>query len=258
MVRDFIVVGDGWVKDGDYNTTFSRTVLPLPTHASGRYDHGAAHARRRPGLPAACRRLRDVPHAVRHPRRPRRAARGRTTPGPMRRYARPLPRPAVRDVARHAVADPPLRPSRHGGRGHDRPAGPLWLSPDRVFHGRGPGLRPRRSDAGREAGAHHAAGGIDGRGGVRRGRRRRRPRRPVRDRQQGRVAQSPVSQPRRRHVRGHRGSARHRRAQRGRRPVCRWDRRGATTTTTASPTCCSTAGGARNCSTTTAAGPSRA
>ena len=38
MVRDFIVVGDGWVKDGDYNTTFSRTVLPLPTHASGRYD----------------------------------------------------------------------------------------------------------------------------------------------------------------------------------------------------------------------------
>jgi hypothetical protein len=38
MVRDFIVVGDGWVKDGDFNTTFSRTVLPLPTHASGRYD----------------------------------------------------------------------------------------------------------------------------------------------------------------------------------------------------------------------------
>ena len=37
-VRDFIVIGDGWVKDGDYNTTFSRTVLPLPTHATGRYD----------------------------------------------------------------------------------------------------------------------------------------------------------------------------------------------------------------------------
>jgi hypothetical protein len=37
-VRDFVLVGDGWVKDGDYNTTFSRTVLPLPTHASGRYD----------------------------------------------------------------------------------------------------------------------------------------------------------------------------------------------------------------------------
>jgi len=38
LARDFIVVGDGWVKDGDYNTSFSRTVLPLPTHRSGRYD----------------------------------------------------------------------------------------------------------------------------------------------------------------------------------------------------------------------------
>ena len=36
-MRDFVLVGDGWVKDGDFNTTFSRTVLPLPTHASGRY-----------------------------------------------------------------------------------------------------------------------------------------------------------------------------------------------------------------------------
>jgi Tfp pilus assembly protein PilF len=38
LTRDFVVIGDGWVKDGDFNTTFSRTVLPLPTHASGRYD----------------------------------------------------------------------------------------------------------------------------------------------------------------------------------------------------------------------------
>ena len=38
LVRDFVVIGDGWVKDGDFNTTFSRTVLPLPTHATGRYD----------------------------------------------------------------------------------------------------------------------------------------------------------------------------------------------------------------------------
>jgi hypothetical protein len=38
VARDFIVVSDGWVKDGDYNTSFSRTVLPLPTHATGRYD----------------------------------------------------------------------------------------------------------------------------------------------------------------------------------------------------------------------------
>jgi hypothetical protein len=38
FVRDFILSGDGWVKDGDFNTGFSRTVLPLPTHAHGRYD----------------------------------------------------------------------------------------------------------------------------------------------------------------------------------------------------------------------------
>ena len=37
-VRDFIVIGDGWVKDGDYNTSFSKTVLPLPTHATAVYD----------------------------------------------------------------------------------------------------------------------------------------------------------------------------------------------------------------------------
>jgi hypothetical protein len=37
-VRDYVLVGDGWVKDGDFNTTFSRSVLPLPTHASARYD----------------------------------------------------------------------------------------------------------------------------------------------------------------------------------------------------------------------------
>jgi hypothetical protein len=40
MVRDFVLIGDGWEKDGDYNTTASRTVLPLPTHASGRYVKG--------------------------------------------------------------------------------------------------------------------------------------------------------------------------------------------------------------------------
>jgi hypothetical protein len=38
FVRDFVVIADGWEKDGDYNTTFSRTVLPLPTHRTGRYD----------------------------------------------------------------------------------------------------------------------------------------------------------------------------------------------------------------------------
>jgi hypothetical protein len=35
--RDFVLIGDGWVKDGDYNTSFSRTVGPLPTHARSEY-----------------------------------------------------------------------------------------------------------------------------------------------------------------------------------------------------------------------------
>jgi tetratricopeptide (TPR) repeat protein len=30
--RDFVLVGDGWEKDGDYNTGHSQTVLPLPSH----------------------------------------------------------------------------------------------------------------------------------------------------------------------------------------------------------------------------------
>jgi hypothetical protein len=38
--RDFVLVGDGWVKDGDYNTANSLTVHPLPTHATTEY--GAA------------------------------------------------------------------------------------------------------------------------------------------------------------------------------------------------------------------------
>ena len=35
-VRDYVIVGDGWIKDGDYNSTFSKTVLPLPYHAKNR------------------------------------------------------------------------------------------------------------------------------------------------------------------------------------------------------------------------------
>jgi tetratricopeptide (TPR) repeat protein len=36
-VRDFVIVGDGWIKDGDYNSTFSKTVLPLPHHSERNY-----------------------------------------------------------------------------------------------------------------------------------------------------------------------------------------------------------------------------
>jgi hypothetical protein len=35
--RDFVLVGDGWEKDGDYNTGYSTTVTPLPTHARSEY-----------------------------------------------------------------------------------------------------------------------------------------------------------------------------------------------------------------------------
>jgi Tfp pilus assembly protein PilF len=31
-VRDLIMIGNGWIKDGDYNSVFSQTVLPLPYH----------------------------------------------------------------------------------------------------------------------------------------------------------------------------------------------------------------------------------
>lgn len=38
QVRDFVLIGDGWVKDGDYNTTFSRTLRPLPSHGDPTYN----------------------------------------------------------------------------------------------------------------------------------------------------------------------------------------------------------------------------
>jgi Tfp pilus assembly protein PilF len=40
--RDFVMVGEGWIKDGDYNCVFSSTVLPLPYHAMKKYDKVAA------------------------------------------------------------------------------------------------------------------------------------------------------------------------------------------------------------------------
>jgi Tfp pilus assembly protein PilF len=39
--RDFVMVGDGWIKDGDYNSVYSNTVLPLPYHAMKTYDKAA-------------------------------------------------------------------------------------------------------------------------------------------------------------------------------------------------------------------------
>ena len=36
-VRDYVIIGDGWIKDGDYNSTFSKIVMPLPYHAKNEY-----------------------------------------------------------------------------------------------------------------------------------------------------------------------------------------------------------------------------
>ncbi len=36
--RDFVWVSDGWEKDGDFNTRFSKTVLPLPYHGMTDYE----------------------------------------------------------------------------------------------------------------------------------------------------------------------------------------------------------------------------
>ena len=35
--RDFILIGDGWVKDGDFNTAHAKTVGPLPSHDTPDY-----------------------------------------------------------------------------------------------------------------------------------------------------------------------------------------------------------------------------
>jgi hypothetical protein len=35
--RDFVFIGDGWMKEGDYNFQFSKTVLPLPYHSMRTY-----------------------------------------------------------------------------------------------------------------------------------------------------------------------------------------------------------------------------
>jgi hypothetical protein len=53
-VRDFVLIGDGWIKDGDYNSTFSKTVLPLPAHDIHDYTEAAS-------------RLEDDPVYRRHP-----------------------------------------------------------------------------------------------------------------------------------------------------------------------------------------------
>jgi hypothetical protein len=52
--RDYVMIGDGWIKDGDFNSVYSKTVLPLPYH--GMKDYTAP-----PG------KLEDDPAYQRHP-----------------------------------------------------------------------------------------------------------------------------------------------------------------------------------------------
>lgn len=42
--RDFVLITDGWVKDGDFNTAHSKTVGPLPSHGEPHYDPDASPA----------------------------------------------------------------------------------------------------------------------------------------------------------------------------------------------------------------------
>jgi hypothetical protein len=55
LARDFVLVGDGWVKDGDFNTTYARTVHPLPEHGRPGYE-----------LPTATPAFEDDPVFRRH------------------------------------------------------------------------------------------------------------------------------------------------------------------------------------------------
>lgn len=38
--RDFLVYSEGWIKDGDFNTAYGKTVAPLPFHGMKRYPYG--------------------------------------------------------------------------------------------------------------------------------------------------------------------------------------------------------------------------
>ena len=110
----------------------------------------------------------------------------------------------------------------------------------------GPQARP-------EARPHHAAGRLDGGGGLGGRLRPRRLARPLRHQQRRGEPQPPLPQPGRRHVRATWPSrwASPTSTSPGR--ASRWARSGATTTTTATRTCSSTSGAGPSCSTTTPA-----
>ena len=48
-IRDYVMVGDGWIKDGDLNSTFSKTVLPLPYRGLKDYETAPGRLEEDPG-----------------------------------------------------------------------------------------------------------------------------------------------------------------------------------------------------------------
>jgi tetratricopeptide (TPR) repeat protein len=76
--RDFVLISDGWNKDGDYNTTFSKTVLPLPAHDQPDYITPPGH-------------LEDDPVYRRHPEDWQRYHTRYITPQRFHRALLPLP-----------------------------------------------------------------------------------------------------------------------------------------------------------------------
>ena len=58
------MVGDGWIKDGDYNTVFSKTVLPLPYHAIKDYTKSPGRLENDPRYSDANVRLTNRPQLI--------------------------------------------------------------------------------------------------------------------------------------------------------------------------------------------------
>jgi tetratricopeptide (TPR) repeat protein len=76
--RDFVMVGDGWTKDGDYNCAHAATVLPLPYHGIRGYNHASTL-------------LEDNPAFRRHPRDWQKYHTRYVTPDPFTGALRPPP-----------------------------------------------------------------------------------------------------------------------------------------------------------------------
>ena len=123
LVRDFVVVADGWVKDGDYNTTFSRTVLPLPEPRG----HGATTGRRA--------RSKTIPSIART---------RRTSPTTTRATCRPsgcatLFAVTIEQAGTHeTLPSPPPRPGLRGPPGHAPGPAPRPRSPTAATGGSDP------------------------------------------------------------------------------------------------------------------------